>query len=198
MTTSISRTPVRSGESQLGNLIADAQLAATRSPDRGNAQIAFMNPGGIRADLQVPAGGGDITYGQLFSAQPFGNSLVVKSLTGAQLRALLEQQFGSGSSSVARPRVLAPSAGFTYRYNLTQPAGSRVSDMHLHGIAIADAETYRVTMNSYLASGGDNFTVFNQGANALGGSLDVDAFEAYLRGNAPISPPPTNRIKAVD
>jgi 5'-nucleotidase len=96
----------------MGNLIADAQLAATAPAGKGGAQIAFMNPGGVRADL-VPAADGSVSYGQIFSVQPFGNSLVVKTMTGAQIRALLEQQFNSGSNTVAAPRVLLPSAGFS-------------------------------------------------------------------------------------
>jgi 5'-nucleotidase len=195
LTASATRVAAASGETVLGNLIADAQLAATRAADRGGAQIAFMNPGGVRADLNVPAGGGDVTYGQLFSVQPFGNSLVVKTFTGAQLRALLEQQFNSGSNTADTPRVLAPSAGFTYRYDLTQPPGSRIADMRLHCVPIEDSAHYRVAMNSFLASGGDNFTVFIEGTDALGGELDIDAFEAYLRAHAPVAPPAADRIR---
>lgn len=191
---SIARAQVASLESPLGNLIADAQLAATRAPAQGGAQIAFMNPGGVRADLNVPAGGGPVTYGQIFSVQPFGNSLVVKTFTGAQLRALLEQQFNSGTNTVASPRVLLPSAGFTYTYDLAAAAGARISGMALNGVPIADGTTYRVTMNSFLATGGDNFTVFNQGTNALGGAQDVDALEAFLAAGSPVAPPATNRI----
>ena len=103
-------------EHKAGNLIADAQLAATR--DEG-AEIAFINNGGVRADL-IPAADGSITYGQIFAMQPFGNNLVVKTLTGAQLKALLEQQrFDSGE----RPFVLFPSRGFEFAYDLSRPAG---------------------------------------------------------------------------
>lgn len=197
LTASLSRSQVASGESPLGNLIADAQLAATRSAKRGAAQIAFMNPGGVRADLNVPDGGGNITYGQIFSVQPFGNNLVVKSFTGAQLRALLEQQFKSGSNIVEHPRVLFPSTGFTYSYDLTQAAGSRVSNMRLHGVPILSRKIYRIAMNSYLATGGDNFSLFNPGGDMSGGELDVDALEAYLRAHSPVRPPPTNRITRI-
>lgn len=197
LTAPVLRTPARSGESALGNLIADAQLAATRAPATGGAQIAFMNPGGVRADLRG-AGGGVVTYGQIFAVQPFANTLVVKRMAGAQLRALLEQQFESGSNTVTRPRVLSPSAGFTYAYDLSAPAGSRISDMRLQGRPIVDAGVYRVAMNSYLAAGGDNFTVFTQGTDVLGGELDVDALEAYLRAHSPLSPPATDRVKRID
>ncbi|WP_410087658.1 bifunctional metallophosphatase/5'-nucleotidase [Variovorax sp. N23] len=190
------RTATPSRESVMGNLIADAQLAATAPAGKGAAQIAFMNPGGVRADL-VPAADGSVTYGQLFSVQPFGNSLVVKTMTGAQIRALLEQQFNSGSNTVAAPRVLLPSAGFTYTYDLAAAAGSRITAMALGGVPMVDATAYRVTMNSFLATGGDNFTVFNQGTNTLGGDQDIDALEAYIKANDPLAPPATNRITAL-
>jgi len=187
------RTNAPSRENVMGNLIADAQLAATAPVGKGAAQIAFMNPGGVRADL-VPAADNSVTYGQLFSVQPFGNSLVVKTMSGAQIRALLEQQFNSGSNTVAAPRVLLPSAGFTYTYNLAAAAGSRITAMALGGVPMADATAYRVTMNSFLATGGDNFTVFNQGTDTLGGDQDIDALEAYIKANNPLVPPTTNRI----
>jgi 5'-nucleotidase len=198
LTASLSHATVASGESPLGNLIADAQLAATRSAKRGGAQIALMNPGGVRADLIVPAGGGNVSYGQLFRTQPFGNNLVVKGFTGNQLRALLEQQFKSGSNTAATPRVLYPSSGLTYAYDLNKETGHRVSNMRLHGKPITDDKVYRVTMNSYLASGGDNFSIFNQGVQIAGGDLDVDALEDYLRTHTPVSPPATDRITRID
>jgi 5'-nucleotidase len=152
-----------------------------------------MNPGGVRADL-VPAANGDVTYGQLFSVQPFGNSLVVKTMTGAQIRALLEQQFDSGTNTTAAPRVLLHSAGFAYAYNLATTAGSRVTNVSLNGMPLADAAAYRVTMNSFLATGGDNFTVFNAGTETLGGDQDIDALEAYIKIGDPLSPPAPTRI----
>ncbi|WP_422087582.1 bifunctional metallophosphatase/5'-nucleotidase [Variovorax sp.] len=193
LTTTATRTQTASKESVLGNLIADAQLAATKAADKGAAQIAFMNPGGVRADL-APASDSSVTYGQIFAVQPFGNSLVVKTMTGAQIRAVLEQQFNSGANTTAAPKVLLPSAGFTYTYNLSQPAGSRITNMALNGTAMVDATSYRVTMNSFLATGGDNFTVFNQGTNTLGGDQDVDALEAYIKAGSPLVPPATDRI----
>lgn len=198
LTTSLTRRQVASGESPLGNLIADAQLSATQSAEHGGAQIALMNPGGMRADLHVPNGGGEISYGQIFSAQPFGNNLVVKSFSGAKLRGLLDQQFKQKSNTNDSPRILFPSTGFTYSYNLKKPAGARVSAMQLHGKAIVDTEIYRVTMNSYLANGGDQFSLFNQGGHISGGEMDVDALETYLRHHSPVKPPATNRITRID
>jgi 5'-nucleotidase len=193
LTATATRTLTASKESVLGNLIADAQLTATSPAGKGAAQIAFMNPGGVRADL-APAGDGSVTYGQIFAVQPFGNSLVVKTMTGAQIKAVLEQQFNSGSNTVAAPKVLLPSAGFTYSYSTSAPAGSRISNLSLNGTAMADGTSYRVTMNSFLATGGDNFTVFNQGTDTPGGDQDVDALEAYIKANSPLTPPATNRI----
>lgn len=198
LTATLSRTPVASGESPLGNLVADAQLEATRAPERGGAQLALMNPGGLRADLNVPNGGGKLTYAQIFKTQPFGNNLVVKTLSGRQLHAVLEQQFASGTNTVSNPRVLFPSQGFTYAYDLRKPAGKRITRMRLHGVAIKDESTYRVTMNSYLAGGGDNFDRFNQGQQVSGGDVDVDALESWLRAHSPVSPPAVDRITRMD
>ncbi|RBA24304.1 bifunctional metallophosphatase/5'-nucleotidase [Herminiimonas fonticola] len=198
LTISVSRRSAISGESPLGNLIADAQLAATQSAEHGGAQIALMNPGGIRADLHVPNRGGEITYGQIFSVQPFGNNLVVKSFSGTQLHRVLEQQFKRQSNTDDGPRILFPSAGFTYSYDLQKPAGSRVSAMRLHGVPIVDKAIYRVTINSYLANGGDQFSLFNKGEHISGGAIDVDALEAYLRSHSPMTPPATNRITRID
>ena len=187
------RTQAASRESVLGNLIADAQLDATSASNKGSAQIAFMNPGGVRADL-VPAGDGSVTYGQIFSVQPFGNSLVVKTMTGTQIKAVLEQQFNSGTNTAAQPRVLLPSKSFSYSYDLSKPAGSRITAMALNGTAMSDAIRYRVAMNSFLAAGGDNFTVLTQGTEPLGGDQDVDALEAYIAAHSPLAPPAANRI----
>ena len=189
----IRRTPGESYESALGNLVADAQLAATRAADKGGAQISFMHAGGLRADL-VPDEQGLLRYGQLFAVQPFGNNLVVKTFSGAQLRALLEQQFDRDSSAVKPSRVLSVSQGFSYRYDMAQPAGARVSALALNGVALVDSGAYRVSISSYLASGGGNLTVFNDGRDVLGGDQDLDALEAYFRDHSPIAPPPTNRI----
>ena len=189
----IRRTPGASFESALGNLIADAQLAATQSADKGGAQISFMHAGGLRADL-VPDEQGLLRYGQLFAVQPFGNNLVVKTFSGAQLRAMLEQQFDRGSSAVKPSRVLSVSQGFSYRYDMAQPAGTRVSGLALNGVLLTDDGAYRVSISSYLASGGGNLTVFNEGRDVLGGDQDLDALEAYFRDHSPIAPPPTNRI----
>ena len=180
-----------SGESVLGNLIADAQLAATRA---SGAQIAFMNPGGLRADL-VPAADGSVSFGAIYAVQPFGNTMTVKSFTGRQIKATLEQQWASGSNTVERPNILLPSAGFTYSYDLSRPPGQRIVDVRLNGQPLADDRVYRVAMSNFLASGGDNFTMFKEGADQVGGPQDIDVLEAYLAANPRLALPPTNRIR---
>ena len=192
----VTRTPAASRENALGNLVADAQLFATSASDKGAAQLAFINPGGLRADL-VPSPEGRVTYGQVFSVQPFGNSLMVKTLTGAQLRAVLEQQFDSGSNSVTSPHVLMPSRSLSYDYDLSRPSGSRIGRMTLNGTALSDTASYRVAMNSFLAAGGDNFTVFEAGTNAVGGGQDIDALETYFAAHRQLTPPATDRIRDI-
>jgi 5'-nucleotidase len=185
----ITRDPTRAGESALGDLIADAQLAATAPGGLGGARIAFMNPGGIRADL--PAG--DITYAEAFTVQPFGNNLVTLTLTGAQVERLLELQWEGQAS----PRVLQVSRGFSYAWDPSRPVGDRVdpATITLDGAPLDPAAPYRVTVNSFLADGGDGFAVLREGTDRLGGATDVDAFEAYLRAG-PVGPPPRDRIRA--
>jgi 5'-nucleotidase len=198
----LTRTPSPRGESALGDVIADAQLAATAPANLGDADLAFMNPGGIRNDLRVSdisSGGeapGEVTYGEAFTVQPFGNSLVTKTMTGAMIRSLLEQQFpGCGGQTVQR--TLQISSTFSHEQDpaATTCAG-RIGDMWVNGTPVAPGDSFRVTMNNFLATGGDGFTVFNQGTNALGGAQDIDALVAYFGANEPagIAVPPLNRI----
>ncbi|HYO68347.1 MAG TPA: bifunctional metallophosphatase/5'-nucleotidase [Archangium sp.] len=177
-----------SGESTLGNAISDSQLAATR--DAG-AQVAFMNPGGIRTEIDA----GDITYGEAFSVQPFGNSLVTMTLTGKQLHTLLEQQWEGNSV-----RILQPSRGFSYGWKASAPVGQKVepASMRLNGAPVDPAGRYRVTVNSFLSNGGDNFRVLTEGTERRGGPVDVDAMETWLKKHSPVAPPETNRILRVE
>jgi len=175
------RETLESGEQVLGDLIADAQLAATRAPENGGAEIAFMNSGGVRADL-VPGENGAISFGQVFAVQPFGNTLMVKSFTGRQIRTILEQQFNSGPNSVEDPNMLSPSASLRYAYDLSRPAGQRILDVRVDGRPLEEDRVYRVAMSNFLASGGDNFTAFKEGKDQAGGAQDIDALVAYLNG----------------
>jgi 5'-nucleotidase len=198
----LTRTANPVGESALGDVIADAQLAATAPAGFGNAVIAFMNPGGIRNDMFVNAispGGeapGEVTYGEAFSVQPFGNSLVTKTMTGAMIRSLLEQQF-PGCGGQTTQRILQISDGFSYQRILSgSTCAGRIGTMSLNGVPIAPGDSFRVTMNSFLATGGDGFTVFNQGTNPLGGDVDIDALVDYFASKEPagIAVPPLDRI----
>jgi 5'-nucleotidase len=165
----------KTGESLLGNLVADAQLAATSAPDDGGAQIAFMNPGGLRADV-LPQPDGKVTFGSVFAAQPFGNQMVVKSFTGAQIRQLLEQQF----ADINYVRILSPSEGFRFGYDLTKPEGQRLLFATLHGKVIEDSSTYRVATSDFLGNGGDGFSVLKEGTNPTVGPIDLEALIALL------------------
>jgi 5'-nucleotidase len=186
----MTRRPNPAGESPLGQLIADAQLAATR--DAG-AQVAFMNPGGMREDLQLAADG-QLRYEDLFAAQPFYNNLVTMTLTGAQLVALLEQQWSGQPAGSAR--LLSVSQGFSYSWDNAQPVGQRVvpGSVRLAGRVIPPDEAVRITVNSFIASGGDNFVILKQGKDVRTGMMDVDALEAFVKAGPPVGPGPLNRI----
>ncbi len=166
-------------ENSAGDFLSDAALFGGRKAD---AQIAFTNQGGIRADL-IPAADGSVTYGQIFAVQPFGNDLIVLTLTGAQLKALLEQEFSSGKNTPDKPTMLLPSAGFFYAYDARRGDGDRIVEMRLNGKPIDPAGKYRIAIGSFLATGGDNFTVFKQGADVTDLGVDLDATEAYLKTN---------------
>lgn len=200
MTADITRTNSAAGESALGDVIADAQLEATKDPGFGEAVVAFMNPGGIRADLlfnQISGGEqpGEVTYGEMFTVQPFGNSLVTMTLTGAQIKAVLEQQFNNPAAG--QNRILQVSNGFTYTWSLSAPIGSKVSNIMLNGQPLNPGANYRVTVNSFLADGGDNFTVLKDGTNRLGGEVDTDAFEKYFAAHSPVPPGLQDRITRI-
>ena len=177
-----------SGESQASELIADGQLFVARDPAKGGAELAFMNNGGARTDL-LPGPGGVITYGQIFAMQPFANNLVTISLTGADIKELLEQQFDSGLNTVARPNLIMPSANVKFSYDRSRPAGQRIVSVTVDGKPLDPARKYRVTVNNFLASGGDNFTVLARGTDPVDGGLDLDATEAYLKTNPPVPQP---------
>ncbi|HEX6888670.1 MAG TPA: bifunctional metallophosphatase/5'-nucleotidase [Candidatus Nanopelagicales bacterium] len=199
ITANITRATNAAGESALGDVIADGQLLATTPADLGGAVVAFMNPGGIRADLTYassPTGEGDgnVTYGEMFTVQPFGNNLVTLTLAGTQIDRLLEQQFDNPGPGQAR--ILQVSSGLTYAYSASAPAGNKVdpASIRLNGVTLDPAGNYRVTVNSFLADGGDGFSVLKEGTNRLGGAVDTDAFEAYFQANSPVAPGPQNRI----
>jgi 5'-nucleotidase len=196
---SIDATLVRAanpaGESPMGDLIADAQLSAS-----ADAEIAFMNPGGIRTDLvfeQVSGGEapGEVTYGELFAVQPFSNNLVTMSITGAQIEAVLEQQWRmSGATELAV--ILQVSEGFAYTWDGARPLGDRIdpTTITVAGEPLDLARTYRVTVNSFLADGGDGFSGLLAGTDRTGGQIDVDALEVYLTAHSPYAGTAVDRI----
>jgi 5'-nucleotidase len=170
-TTTRLESPRESGvDTSLGNLIADAQRSAM------GTQIAFMNPGGIRAPIDA----GEITYGDLFNVQPFGNSLVKMDLTGAQILTLLNQQWQPQQDGTTTVRILQVS-GISYTYNDTRPLGDRIVSAQVGGQPLNPAATYTVTVNSFLADGGDNFRVLREGTNRIGGPVDLEALITYIQ-----------------
>jgi 5'-nucleotidase len=185
--TATAKKSEQESESQAADLIADSMLAATRN----DAQLALVNSTGVRVDLP----GGDVRYKDAFAMMPFGNNLVILTLTGAQLKAVLEQQYAIPLRPKATlPAVLAPSAGFTYAVDLGRPVDDRVSDMRLDGRPIAAGARYRVVVNNYLASGGDGLSGFTAGADVRDtGIIDLDALVDWIAKGQ--TPPPPNRIR---
>ena len=186
-------SPLRdaNGESELGRLIADAQLEATVA---AGAVIAFMNPGGVRAPLPYK-GGGEITFGELFAVHPFGNTLVTLTLTGAQILQILEQQW-----LTERPRPLYVSKGFSYEWNGNAQPGQRVvpGSVTLNGQPLDRAARYRVTVNNFLADGSGGFPGFAQGDERVVGITDIEAMIDYLRTHSPISRDSGSRVRRVE
>ncbi len=203
----------RGSESNAGNMIADAQLYGTLA---NGAQIAFMNPGGIRSDLIFAKSGtetvdGIVTYAEAFTFQPFSNILMTIPMTGAQIEAVLRQQ--CQPAGLSRPfQHLGVSVGFTYDLSKTfglvdhdnnpntvavnSCTSISVTNIMLNGIPLIPAATYYVTVSNFLADGGDNFTVFRQVSPSLrvGGGIDLDELNRYLDSEGPIDPPGTNRV----
>jgi 5'-nucleotidase len=177
-----------SGESPLGDVIADAQLAATRG---AGAQVALTNPGGIRADLPF-APDGVVSYGEAFTVQPFGNVLQTLTLTGAQLEDVLEQQWQPDGA-----RILQVSSTLRYSWSRAAPTGDKVSDVRIDGAPVEPGTSYRVTVNNFLAGGGDGFTALRAGTDVTGGPVDLDALLAYLAATPGLAPPPADRITVV-
>ncbi|WP_307785432.1 bifunctional metallophosphatase/5'-nucleotidase [Microbacterium hibisci] len=194
ITADLSNVGNAAGESPLGDLIADAQLADPSVVGAyATPQIAFMNPGGIRTSLTYSASSwgelpGQITYEEAFNVQPFNNYLVSLDLTGAEIKTLLVQQWTGANAS--QNKVLQVSEGFTYTYT-----GTTVTSVSLNGVPLDDNATYRIVTNNFLAGGGDGFSTFAQGGeNVYYGGLDIDAFAAYLTANSPYAPTPLDRI----
>ena len=192
------------GEMEAGDLIADAQLAATQPASLGGAVMAFMNAGGVRNPGFVNTAGTypyDLTYGDAFTTQPFGNSLVTMTLTAQQLKDVLEQQFANCNGQGSANRIMQTSNGLKYTWDSAGTCGTRIVDVTYTptdvtvappvvtgptefivqgGVVQNPAKTYRVTVNNFMATGGDGFGVLVGGTNQLGGAQDIDALTAYL------------------
>jgi 5'-nucleotidase len=218
--TTISKSPDHIGkpefldggeDSVLGNLIADSQKADPSVVQNGKAPvIALMNPGGIRADL-VENAAGDVTYGAAFTVQPFNNFVVSMDLTGAQIKAVLNQQWNGGNETSATTynKVLQVS-GIKYTFDNAKAAQANtdalVGDVLVDAdgnpgtpmVPLVDTTTYRVVANSFLSDGGDGFAAFKDGTNKLIGGLDIDSLRLYLQAHDPYTPEPTDRISAIN
>jgi 5'-nucleotidase len=192
----------RQQESSLGDLVAQAQLEAMQQPQYGNPVIAFMNPGGLRADILYARsdGGeapGEVTFKEVFDVQPFGNTVNAVTLTGADIKQVLEQQF------IPRPPrsrlILGTSEGFSYSYDLSRPAGDQVpaDSITLNGVPIDPAASYRVVANSFLVAGGDQFSAFTAGSDPVTGPVDADTAVAYFQQHSPVSPPPADHATQI-
>jgi 5'-nucleotidase len=195
VTETLSRVPNSAGESPLGDIVADAQLAATSAGDKGGAVMAFTNPGGVRTDV-ARKDNGAVTFADLFASQPFRNQLVTLTLSGRQIKDMLEQQW----LDPKRPRILQVSKGFSYAWDGAKGDGERViaERMSLNGQPIEPAASYRVTVNNYLAVGGDGFTALLGGTLLQTGSYDSDALHAYFTANSPIGPTAGGRIVLIN
>jgi 5'-nucleotidase len=201
ITDNITAIPNDSGESTLGDLIADAQLYATSNPNcYGGAVVAFTNPGGIRSNLilsgsKLPA---NITYSEAFSVQPFGDNLVTMTLNGTQIDTLLEQQFDN--TYFGDKDRLQVSKGFSYTWNKNAPLGKKVkiSSIKINGTSIDPISLYRVTLDSFLAEGGDDLSILRAGINRTRGSLDLNATVDYFNHFSPVSSGPRDRIAVVE
>jgi 5'-nucleotidase len=178
------------GESPLGRVIADAQLEATR--DAG-AVVAFMNRGGIRAPLQ-PAADGTVTFADLYAAHPFGNTLITMPLSGEQVIRLLEHQW------TGEARVMPVSRGFSYSWDPARPQGSRIvpGSVSIDGRALELNKIYRVTLNDYLANGGDGLTMLREVRERRRGGRLLEALSRYLEQNQPLAPPQDRRVRRID
>lgn len=199
ITQTIDRTIDENGESPLGELVADSHLWATSSTGEGNAQIAMANSGGIRANLSssgaTPENPGDITFSDAFDVLPFGNTLVTVTLTGAQVHELLEQQF-----TATEYVIVQVSEGFTYSYTVDATVGNHVDpdSIKLNGVTIDPTEEYRITVNSYMAEGGDFLAVLGEGTDRTQGPPEVDTFAQYLLAHSPVAKPSPDRITRLD
>lgn len=189
-------TENRGGESTLGNFVSDVQR------DVADADISFMNPGGLRTDIKYASSAaddpdGNITYREAAMVQPFANTLVKMNMTGAQIKTVLEQQWQPAGSSRSFLK-LGVSSGFTYTYDPTAAAGAHITRIMLDGAELDPAGTYSVVVNSFLATGGDNFFEFANGSGAADtGKTDLAAMVEWFDANGAVTPDASQRAVGV-
>ena len=218
ITGALPNTAATSGEMPAGDLIADAQLQATQPPALGGAVVAFMNAGGVRTPgFTATTYPHDVTYGEAFTVQPFGNSLVTMTLTAQQIKDVLEQQF-VGCKGQTTQRIMQISNGLKYSWSAGAVACSKIIDVTItptdvtvvppvqtaapdtlvsNGVVLNPTKTYRVTVNNFMATGGDGYSVFTGGTSTLGGAQDIDALVAYLSSGYKAPDAPYNSSDAV-
>ncbi|WP_025698695.1 bifunctional 2',3'-cyclic-nucleotide 2'-phosphodiesterase/3'-nucleotidase, partial [Paenibacillus forsythiae] len=172
----VTRTDAYNNESALGNLIADAMLKADFGDGKGSADFAFMNPGGIRADLPK----GNVSFGDLAKIQPFGNTLVKLTLTGAQIKTLLQQQWGGKADGTPDTKTLQIS-GLKYTANMYLPVAERIAGLtKADGTPISMTQKYTAVVNNFMAAGGDNYKVLTEASDSVAGPVDLDVFYDYI------------------
>jgi len=196
ITGTLSRTLDDGGESSLGRVIADAMLDGARQARVGDVDVAFWNSGGLRADLQAPGQSDStpVTYAQLFSALPFANELVVRSLTGDALLRVLEDQFNA-----RRTRVMPVSASLTYAYDLSRTEGQRVdrSSVRVNGAPLQPDRRYRIATSNYLWGGGDGMSALGAGTEPVTIGVDVDIAVAYFTRHSPVRSDLPSRVRRI-
>lgn len=174
----------RGDDNLMGYVVIDSQVEFLK--DKG-VVAGFMNPGGVRRNL--PAG--PVNYGDLIEVQPFTNTLVIVEMTGAEVKALLEQ--GAGVS-----RTLIPSAGTSFTINSKAAEGKRIEDLQIAGSPVDLAKSYKIVVNSFMAGGGDGLVLLKESTKKTDtGFIDVDALVAYFKANSPVAPKVVNRVKRV-
>ena len=184
------------GESALGNVIADAMLEASQNTPGGGGDVAFMNSGGIRADIPATAGAPStaVTYAQLFEVLPFGNIVMAKTMTGDTLVQLLEEDHAR--VIVGPARILQPSRGFGYTYDSSRPVGQRVdrASIRINGAPLVPAQKYRVVSIDFIWNGGDDFSIVKSAADPVTVGTDVDVLADYITKHSPVRPGPQDRV----
>lgn len=179
------REIVRKRESSMANVLADAALD---TGSKAGAVMAFVNGGGVRAGINA----GPITFEEAITVQPFGNTLTIVDLTGAQIKAALE--YGVATWAENKGQFLHVSRGVSYTFDLSKPAGSRLVEVTFNGQPISDTQTYKVAMNNFTAGGGDGFTMFKDAKKLETGILDIDMLVNYLKAKGTVDAQNEGRI----